>query len=124
MSCRRLGHRKQVTEAKEGPLDLRRAKTKGNVPGGGERKGESERRGHALKRQSHININNYKYQSGIPGTSLLQNIFSKKVRNRIANHSNLPRTLVLALKARHSVQTGLVGHPQMSPQLLFAAIGS
>lgn len=68
MSRGKHGLRKQVTEAEKGPWELRREKGKGHVPGGGERKGESERRGRALKRQSHININNYKSQSGMPGT--------------------------------------------------------
>ena len=34
VSCRRNGLRKQVTEAKEGPLELRRQRGRENVPGG------------------------------------------------------------------------------------------
>ena len=37
MSGRRNGLRKQVTEAKEGFLELRRGKGKGNMPGGKKR---------------------------------------------------------------------------------------
>ena len=44
MSGRRNGLRKQVTEAKEGPLEPKREKGKGNMRGGKE-DGERKRRG-------------------------------------------------------------------------------
>ena len=57
MSCRRNGLRKQVTEAKEGPLELGREKGKGHKPGGlGARGRGGERHYWASRRESHCPI--------------------------------------------------------------------